>query len=160
MHDQDNVMEQPFLKMPNLHCTVNRAHVDLVAKGARIAGEVGLVPCGPVSWSNRRRGNECIDLTVYRPMHGSGERYAVKRFFDGCYASVTCVLPEHAKRALLAESRAEFEQIGATGAAVRADGLSDASNEDLDTAAIALLSTDVDAQYPDARVEAQQLPLF
>jgi hypothetical protein len=64
------------------------------------------------------------------------------------------------QNALLAESRAEFEQIGATGAAVRADGLSDASNEDLDTAAIALLSTDVDAQYPDARVEAQQLPLF
>jgi hypothetical protein len=160
MHDQDHVMEQPFLKMPNLHCTVNRAHVDLVAKGARIAAEVGLVPCGPVSWSNRLRGKECIDLTVYRPMHGSGERYAVKRFFDGCYASVTCLLPEHAKRALLADSRAEFEQICAAGATVRADGPSDASKEDLELVALALLSTDIDAQHPAARVEAQQLPLF
>ncbi|MDR6503818.1 hypothetical protein J2785_007011 [Burkholderia ambifaria] len=70
------------------------------------------------------------------------------------------MLPEHAKRALFADSRAEFERIGATGGAVRADGLSDASNEDLDAAAIALLSTDVDAQYPAARVEAQQLQLF
>ncbi|ERJ32936.1 hypothetical protein L810_5393 [Burkholderia sp. AU4i] len=43
---------------------------------------------------------------------------------------------------------------------MRADGPSDASKEDLELVALALLSTDIDAQHPAARVEAQQLPLF
>lgn len=160
MRDQDNTMQQPFLKMPNLHRVINRAHADLLANGAAIAAETGLMPCGPVGWTNGQRGNLCVDLTVYRPRHGAGERYAVTRFFDGQYASVTCMLPEHAKRALLAESRAEFERIGALVGAPHAAGGTDAGNDDPESASIALLAADVDLERRDVRPEAKQLPLF
>ena len=160
VRDQDNMMEQPFLKMPNLHRVINRGHADLLANGAAIAAETGLTPCGPVGWTNGQRGNLCVDLTVYRPRYGGGERYAVTRFFDGQYASVTCMLPEHAKRALFAQSRAEFERIGALGSAPHAAGGSDSGNDDPESASIALLSADVDLERRDVCPEAKQLPLI
>ncbi|WP_175896246.1 hypothetical protein [Burkholderia cepacia] len=153
-------MNQLFLKMPNLHRVIDRAHADLMTRGAAIAAECGLVPCGPVGWTNGRRDADCVDLTVYRPRHGGGERYAVKRFFDGQYASVACVLPEHAVRALQATTRAEFERIGAADAPRGAPIPLDACVEDPDGASIELLASDVDVQRRDARLEAQQLALF
>ncbi|WP_231755866.1 hypothetical protein [Burkholderia sp. MSMB1552] len=158
--DPDCKMKQLFLNMPNLHRTVDRAHARLVATGAAIAADCGLTSCGMVSWSNGRWGTECVELTVYRPMHGGGERYAVTRFFDGCYASVACALPEHAARALLAKTRAEFERIGAGIEPHRADDPAGAIADDPEAVSIALLSTDVYAQRRDERLEAKQLPLF
>lgn len=153
-------MNQLFLKMPNLHRVIDRAHVDLIARGAAIAAECGLVPCGPVGWTNGRRDADRIALVVYRPRHGGGERYGVTRFFDGQYASADCVLPEHATRALLAATRAEFERIGAADAARGAHIPLDASVEDPDGASIKLLASDVDVQSKDRRLEPQQLALF
>ncbi|RQU99041.1 hypothetical protein DF047_35795 [Burkholderia cenocepacia] len=153
-------MNQLFLKMPNLHRVIDRAHADLMARGAAIAAECGLVPCGPVGWTNGRRDADRIALVVYRPRHGGGERYGVTRFFDGQYASADCVLPEHATRALQATTRAEFERIGAADAARGAHIPLDASVEDPDGASIELLASDVDVQSQDRRLEPQQLALF
>jgi len=153
-------MNQLFLKMPNLHRTIDRAHADLIARGAAIAAECGLTPCGPSGWTNGRRDADRVDLTVYRRRYGSGERYAVTRFFDGQYASVACVLPEHATRALLATTRAEFERIGAADATRGVDIALDASVDDPEGASIELLASDVDVQRRDARLDAQQLALF
>ncbi|HHV7525175.1 TPA: hypothetical protein ACUNF5_006726 [Burkholderia orbicola] len=153
-------MNQLVLKMPNLHRVIDRAHADLIARGAAIAAECGLAPCGPAGWSNGLRDADRIALVVYRPRHGGGERYGVTRFFDGQYASADCVLPEHATRALLAATRAEFERICAADATRRADIRLDACVEDPDGASIELLASDVDVQRRDARLEAQQLALF
>ncbi|MEQ2066860.1 hypothetical protein UXJ30_35535, partial [Burkholderia cenocepacia] len=87
-------------------------------------------------------------------------RYGVTRFFDGQYASADYVLPEHATRALLAATRAEFERIGAADAPRGAPIPLDACVEDPDGASIELLASDVDVQRRDARLEAQQLALF
>ncbi|OJB29551.1 hypothetical protein [Burkholderia ubonensis] len=157
-------MDQPFLKIPHLHRTLDRAHADLIATTEAIAAAHGLHPCGPVGWDNGLRDAARVSLIAYRPRHEHGNRYAVTRFFDGRYASVECVTPEQAAQALSVSTRAEFEAIVSPRTAHLADDAGAAQSEDGDAAHATFLSVDVDAQSSPRdggrRADAVQLPLF
>ena len=166
-------MQQPFLDITDLHRTHDRGHAHRMAAGAAIAAACGLQSCGTTTWDNTRRDWERISLTVYRPMYGRTDRYAVTRFFDGQYAHVVCLIPEHAMRAISATNREEFEHIAAASTARHAgdasgtDEVSTAIDAAHDAALATLLWTEVGeartqarGQRLESRLEARQLTLF
>lgn len=163
LNTTDNTMQQHYLDIPDLRRTDDRGHAHRIATGAVIAAACGLQCCYTTTWDNGQCDRQRISLTVYRPLYGSVDHYAVTRFFGGQYASVDCLIPGHATRAILAATREEFERVVAASAARRVRVQDDVVRDDADAMVATLLWSDVGAARErdrQPRTEGAQMSLF